>query len=705
MNRKVPIALFMFLLLPFTGFAQAKSKAQMIDSLEKVVATRPDDTLKVSAYERLCWELKNTGKYKESVERGMQGKALAEKLNDSLGISAMCNDLGVVYYRLGEYDSAVAYHNRSLEIRSAMNDSSNMAMSYNNLGLVYNDQGNYSLALEYFLASLTIKEKIGDKSGVVSALGNIGIVYSGLDQPDTSLVYFERALKIAEEIDDKRAIAFSSNNIGIIWFKRKQYDKALKHFQDGLAAKIVIDDKRGIASSRVNIGSVYDVKGLMEEALVEFDTALAMFRRMGDPEGITSACNLKANTLFKMKRYDEALALFQEAYDLGTKRGNLPEVQNACEGLALVYEAKGNFPDAFKYYKQYSELKDSLLNEETTRKAVTAQLSYDYDKKTAVAKAEEAAKETIRAEEARRQQVYFWFVSGILVLVILLAIFIFKGYREKQKANLELDDKNQKIENAYRIIEHKNKEITDSINYAQGIQNAILPEKEVVEKYLPDSFVLYTPKDIVGGDFYYLEKGANENVFVAAADCTGHGVPGAFMSLICSRELKLANTISGSPGKILTLVNKGVKETLRQNNLDSTRDGMDIALIRVSPQQVVFAGANRPLWILRSGSSEMEELKPTKVAIGGHTPDEQVFDEQSVNLAHGDVIYLFSDGFADQFGGDKGKKLTTKKFRELLLGIHHKPMHEQKNELERFINQWRGPVEQIDDLLVIGIRV
>lgn len=703
--RHLLVTLLLFVLaLPCLAQKPAK-RAINIDSLTLVIENNPDDTLKVRAFNDLTWELKNRGKYDLSVHYGWRGIALCKKLNDSVGLAAMYGNVGVSYFRKGDYDSSEIYHNKAISLREILKDTSGIGMGYNNLGLINIDRGNYSLALDYLLQSLAIKEKVGDEGGAIAAMGNIGIVYNALELPDTSLKYFERALALAIKIDDKRAIAFSNNNIGVIWHKKKQYDKALLFFREALSIKMEIKEGRGIAGSRTNIASVYSEQGLYKEAIIEFDSALTFYRKMGDGEGISSTLNLKGNTLLKMKLLDDAKACFSEAHEMATADGNLPEVQNAAEGLAMVYDEKGDFASAYKYFKQYSELKDSLTSQETTRKAVTTQLSYDYQKKEAVKQAEEAAKELLRQEEARQQKLYLLFISGIAVLVLLLALFIYKGYRQKQKANLDLDDKNRKIENAYRIIEHKNKEITDSINYARRIQAAVLPETETVERYIPTSFILYKPKDIVGGDFYYLEKGVDGNVFLAVADCTGHGVPGAFMSLICSRELKLANMLSGSPGKILHLVNKGVKETLRQNNMDGTRDGMDIALVRLAPNKITYSGANRPLWVLRNSSGTIEEYKPTKSAIGGHTPNEQLFDEVSVDVSSGDIVYLFSDGYADQFGGDKGKKLTTKKFREILYQIATKPMPEQRQHLLDFIAEWQGNTEQIDDLLVIGLKI
>jgi serine phosphatase RsbU (regulator of sigma subunit) len=285
------------------------------------------------------------------------------------------------------------------------------------------------------------------------------------------------------------------------------------------------------------------------------------------------------------------------------------------------------------------------------------------------------------------------------------------------------------------LVEEKNKEITDSINYAKRIQQAKLPKKEEIYTALPQSFVLFKPKDIVSGDFYFFHKSPSPSergrgeVFIAAADCTGHGVPGAFMSMIGSEKLEDAVSQTIDTSEILKLLNKGIKTTLHQSeNNESTRDGMDIALVRIDLTgfenlsgltTLHYVGANRPIWIIRKGQSEVEEIKATKKAIGGFTEDNQHFETHEIKLQKGDTFYIFTDGYADQFGGAEGnltalenfgstkhdKKLMTKKFKEILLDIQNKTMQEQEKQLDAFVDKWRGNREQVDDILVIGIRI
>lgn len=292
-------------------------------------------------------------------------------------------------------------------------------------------------------------------------------------------------------------------------------------------------------------------------------------------------------------------------------------------------------------------------------------------------------------------------LGGSLILLMLLVLFFYvlRSNYLRKKANALLAQQKD-------IIETKNHEITDSINYAKRIQQAKLPSMEAIYSALPDCFVLFKPKDIVSGDFYFFHKD-EKSIFIASADCTGHGVPGALMSMIGSEKLDDAMAHSADTSEILRHLNKGIKTSLRQSDSsESTRDGMDIALCRVDTDArvVKYAGANRPIWIIRNGLTTVEEIKATKKAIGGFTEDNQYFDSHEIKLQKGDTFYISTDGYADTFRKD-GKKLMTKRFKELLLSIQDKSLKEQERHLDDFIEDWKGGAEQMDDILVIGVRL
>jgi len=290
---------------------------------------------------------------------------------------------------------------------------------------------------------------------------------------------------------------------------------------------------------------------------------------------------------------------------------------------------------------------------------------------------------------------------------------------ENQNRTLEIQvsERTKEIANQNKLLEHQKKEITDSITYAKRIQQALLPELSEIKAKLPNSFILYLPKDIVSGDFYYFQtfNGGAEHpgrqqqinetgTYIAAADCTGHGVPGALMSMIVHEKIEAATKIFNQPKDILTSINKQVKDALKQyQNENASRDGCDIAFLKLCEDKLYYSGAYRPLYIFDK-ENNFNEIKATKTAIAGLTPYDQEFEQHEFDVKTLKAVYAFSDGFADQFGGEKTKKLTTKKFKELLSKIVDLPIDEQKEQLDRFFTQWKGNVEQIDDVLVIGIR-
>jgi serine phosphatase RsbU (regulator of sigma subunit) len=326
---------------------------------------------------------------------------------------------------------------------------------------------------------------------------------------------------------------------------------------------------------------------------------------------------------------------------------------------------------------------------------------------------------SLQEKELKQNMVYMYFLLGGLAVVAVFSFFLVRNIRQKHKANQLLAQQATELEEKSKIIEQKNVETEQSIVYAKRIQFSILPPPGEIAQHLTNYFILYKPKDIVSGDFYFFsEKYADSkkkqgDVIIAAIDCTGHGVPGAFMSMVGNEKLKDAVDVSHEPGVILHELNKQLKQALRQSgDATSTRDGMDLSLCSLpaffngsQEMQVKYAGANRPLWIIKKGSKEVEEVKATKHAIGGHTSDHQEFTQHEVTLKKGDTFYLFTDGYADQFGGPNVKKLMTKKFKDILLSIQNKTMPEQQKHLDDFIEEWRGDAEQVDDILVIGVRV
>lgn len=289
-----------------------------------------------------------------------------------------------------------------------------------------------------------------------------------------------------------------------------------------------------------------------------------------------------------------------------------------------------------------------------------------------------------------------WWMFAIMCVEMVLEMFVYLN-KAIRHAHIQLHMHSN-------LIRKKNKEILDSINYAKRIQSAILPPIKLVREYLTDSFILYKPKDIVAGDFYWIEI-VEDKVFFTAADCTGHGVPGAMMSVMCSNALSKAvkELEIYQPAKILDKTVEILEEHFAKSE-EEVKDGMDIALccLDLKTKKLQYAGANNPLYHISKG--ELKEIKPDKQPIGKYD-DRRPYTNHSIDITSGDCFYIFTDGFADQFGGPNEKKFKYKPFKQLLLDNHNRPMNEQKDILDKTIENWKGQLEQVDDVCIIGLRI
>jgi serine phosphatase RsbU (regulator of sigma subunit) len=286
---------------------------------------------------------------------------------------------------------------------------------------------------------------------------------------------------------------------------------------------------------------------------------------------------------------------------------------------------------------------------------------------------------------------------------------------KKQNQFLEATviNRTQEIEHQKNKIEEINREVTDSIKYAQMIQNSILPLATDLKKAIPESFIFYKPRDIVSGDFYWIHEIPNDHrIFIAAADCTGHGVPGAFMSMMGMEKLNqsVKEIKSLNPGAILSYLNREIKLTLGKHSQErELRDGMEIALVDINLKEktIEYAGANRPLWVVSANkdAEDIEVYKPTKAGIAGFTEFDQVFEQEKITIQTQQTIYLFTDGAIDQFGGPAGKKIMTKGLKKLINEIQPLSLAEQHQKVAEFFTQWQGAHEQVDDILIIGLKL
>jgi serine phosphatase RsbU (regulator of sigma subunit) len=612
--------------------------------------------------------------------------------------SAAVNNIGYVYQSQGDIPNALTYYHKALSIQEEIGDKKGIAYSLNNIGYIYKDQGDIPNALTYFHKSLTIQEEIGDKKGIAISLNNIGLIYYNQDDIPNGLTYYHKALSIQEEIGDKQGIATTLNNIGLIYKDQGDIPNALTYYHKALTIQEEIGDKKKEANSLNNIGAIYGNQGDLPKALEYHHKSLKIDEEIGDKSGIAySLNNIGSIELKKGSNNGIASAKqhFLKSLEIAQEIGYPKLISYASSYLSKVYEKQGKGMLALAMHKLHIQMSDSINNEATLKASIQQEAKYAYEKVQAVKDAAHEKQLAIEKEAKAKQQVITAATGGGLGLVAIFLLFVMNRLKVTRKQKAVIEEQKD-------IVEMAHQEIKDSITYTKRIQNAILPPIKVVKEYLQESFILYQPKDVVAGDFYWLEH-KNNKVLFAAADCTGHGVPGAMVSVICNNALNRSVREHGltDPGQILDKSREIVVAEFEKSE-EEVKDGMDIAICSLEGNKLKYAGAHNPLWIIRNGA--IIETKANKQPIGQFDNPEP-YTTHSFDLEPGDAIYIFSDGYVDQFGGEKGKKFKSRAFRELLLSIQDKAMEEQKTIIDETFNSWKGDLEQIDDVCIIGVKI
>ncbi len=440
----------------------------------------------------------------------------------------------------------------------------NIANAYGNIGALYTSQGNYVEALKNEFASLKIDEELGNTHGIASAYTNIGNSYLAESNFPEALKNHQACLDISRKAGFKQGMIWAYNNMGDVYENSGRHEEAIKSYTECLKESKEAGYKEGIAVSFANMGAIQAEDRKYEEALKNESASLEMYKQLGYGQ---DAANLYINigeVFLKQEKYNDAETYITKGLQMAVSSKYREEAKHAYRDLSGLFETlakKGvspaeNWQKAHENYKLYDNVKDSLSNDVTTKKMVQSQMQFDFDKKESAAKEEQLKKDATEAQERQRQKfILDGFIIGFILLSFLV-FFIFRGYRQKQRANIIIGRQKEEVEKKNSVIESKNKDITDSINYAQRIQNAMLPSDEEIEKMLNEYFILFHPKAIVSGDFYFvspqaIEGGKGIRTIVAAADCTGHGVPGAFMSLIGNEKLRDAVEQGKNTGEVL----------------------------------------------------------------------------------------------------------------------------------------------------------
>ncbi|MCC7332239.1 MAG: tetratricopeptide repeat protein [Flavobacteriales bacterium] len=624
-----------------------------------------------------------------------------------LGIqSDALNNIGYIHKTKGNIPLALKYYHESLKIHLQIGDKTGIATSYNNIGFIYRSQGNVFLALEYFQRSLTIQEQLNDHEGMASLYNNIGIIYFDQMDFDNALKYYEKSLKNDKKVGYKKGIANTLSNIGLIYFKKGNNEKALSQYTESLKLKEELGDKQGIAISYNHIGELYESKDSLELARDYFEKSLTILEQQGDKKWIGFLLKDLSDLLLKLGEIKQAEIYAERSYKISQELGFPANISNAAQTLSKINKLKGNYREALEFFEQYSAMKDSLLNNDIIKNTKSQQLKYEFEKKQAIKDAEHQKDIELAGEKQHQQQMITYGILVVLLIVILLLAVIFNRLNITRKQKRVIEVQKLAVETAKVQLEEKNKEITDSINYAKRIQDAILKPEDHESQHLPQHFILFKPKDIVSGDFYWaIEK--DNHLYIAAGDCTGHGVPGALLTMLGNSFLNEINAIEEllTPAVILNQLRAKIIKELNQKGAEGeNHDGMDISLIRLNliTLEMHWAGANNPLYII--SDNQLKEIKPDKQPVGFNFKMVD-FTNHIFQMKKGEYISIFTDGFADQFGGPKGKKYKYNSLKNKLIEIYNLPLNQQKQILAKEFEQWKGSLQQVDDICVIGLKI
>ncbi|MBK7129715.1 MAG: SpoIIE family protein phosphatase [Crocinitomicaceae bacterium] len=602
----------------------------------------------------------------------------AEKKSQYYGNTQFMGDIAHCKARyhllVTDYDLSATEINFAIQIFEQQKNYPKLSRAYSLKSILLDRIGEPDASTNMLREAYFISKNHGDRDGEIGRLINLSLDFIERNYADSAYHYL-LLLEALQSSMDERDRYFLEQNLGLYYHLTEDYTKAVYYFNRAW----LVADQQKMTDSKATI------------------------------------CARLAESYLALNMLNEAEKFALESYQIAVDNKLIFEEEDAVIQLVKVYEAQENYQRAFDFRGRLIEVEERINKIEKVQ-----QLKEDEYKLSLTVKEKELAEkenvinaEKLKSAEAKNQNMLLYFVLVLVVLILVFTVYIY----------LQTSKLNKAIALSKTILEQRNKEIMDSIHYAKQIQDAILPPVRYVSEILPDNFIFYRPKDVVAGDFYWIEQTADK-IYFAVADCTGHGVPGAMVSVICHNALNRSLKEFGfsKPSEILEKTSELVVETFVKSDRE-VKDGMDIALCAFDKNNFTlqFAGANNPVWIMKSIHSEnlgtvspknllasedkvLIEIRGNRQPIG-YFEKKQVFLNQTVQLEKGDVIYLSSDGYFDQFGGDKGKKIKSKNFKEKLLNIQNFTMKEQQEMIISLFDTWKGDFEQVDDICVMGVRV
>ncbi len=716
---------------------------ERFDSLIAQADTTQNDSLKIvillKASQTLLTDNQDLARCEEVLQEALR---IAAKDSTDWALSKVHNKFGTLYRNKAEYDQALSHHHQSLYFAKKTGDNQLLASAYNSIGVVYRRLDNHPKAAEYHIQGLKAAEAINDLFSVSVSLNSLGNIYSLNGQYPEALSYFTRGLTISQNMNNPRGEAMNYNNIGEVYEFMEQYDSAMVYYTHSLRLNRAINNQRGKSISYNAIGKIHLYKGKPEVAADLFNQALKIDLELGDRKFIVDTYTNLARSYTQMGMLDEAEKYAQKALEMANDINSVIHMQWTYETLSTIYEKRQIPTKALAYFKQATLFKDSVINEKNSRAISMLEVMFGMDKKEQEIQILKQQRDLNKKELARQVMLRNFYLAGLVfsISIIIITLYAFnvkrKSTRQLQKYKETIEEnsirlniqqgeilaqtteieklqhclarKDQNLEDAYLIIDQYVGNNTNSIRYAQKIQNALFPPLELTSPHFTEAFALHIPKNIVSGDFYWISQ-RWQSLYIAVADCTGYGVPGAFMSIIGMDLLNQAISQNDEvePLEILSFLDVELRNKLRKEDDELVlKDSMDVAVIKyqLGSHTLEYSSAHIPMAIVRN--NELIEQAPTQTSIGiSSRLKKKTFTQAQISIQAGDWIYLYTDGFVDQFGGENKSKFLRKRFLSSLLDVSKNNSIGQKEELDAIFKTWKGNNEQTDDVLILGLKV
>jgi serine phosphatase RsbU (regulator of sigma subunit) len=638
----------------------------------------------------------------EKLKIAIKTAKIGEKINAYNRLSEL--------YRNIDADSSIFFADLAIKNSEEKGTDFQTATGYLNAGVTHRNKGNSKRALEYFLNALLLADKLNDKHLQADILHKVGVTHLFVKEFKQAITFAKREEAIWQELGDDKGLSASLNLSGLAYSNIGEHELAERKFNEALEIGEKRQDNELIYKPLVNLGDLYYRIGNSKKAIEYINRSREICEKTGNKVGIAAAAINMSKAYILDKQYDKAILAQEQAIRVSSEIQSLPLLRNSYEIYSQIYELLGKHDEALKYHKVYKQIEDSLADKNSRQNLTALEAKYSNEK--------QRQSILLLHEQERIKQIQFYALLAVTILVFIALLLLIKGYQLKQKYNNQLLTSNQQlreqaeeITKQKNVIENINFDMLDSINAAKRIQSALLPTTIVPELAIFDGyFILDLPRNIVSGDFCWFDKvvyQGEEILFMALGDCTGHGIPAAFLTMMSNSLLTdmIKEKPEKTPSEILGELNRRFIALFKKQHYSN--EGLDIALCAYHIEQntLIYAGAKIPLYHFSQGILNI--FKGDRISIGDDTswtPD-FIYKNHTVKLHKNDVIYFTSDGFQDQFGGAKNKKFMVSRLREFITSLQSETMAEQRRLLLREKNLWQNLYEQTDDILILGIKI